>query len=232
MARNSCPWALFGPSSCKWGLWIPVFWLAQKALSSFVRMELLWLVRAVQLWLDGENLSPLGWNRIPEILYNGWLRWQETQFQHRLLCEVQFGWEAPVQKRLVGSVFFFNLIPVSHQEFSQPNHPRLHTWQTSPHLHTWFSHLSNTTSSSNSKYIKSDTVYCKHFSCTSLVLTLTQWERYLSLCYREENRYRRFSNLSWVTQLLRDGAKIQTKAGINLTAVLDYVWVSGDDDDT
>lgn len=45
-------------------------------------MEPLWLVDedadddiAAQLQLDGESLSPTGWNTIPELLYNGWLRW-------------------------------------------------------------------------------------------------------------------------------------------------------------
>ena len=48
----------------------PNFSLVQKALFYLVWIELPWLVHkngeiAEQLWLDGESLSLIGWNRIP-----------------------------------------------------------------------------------------------------------------------------------------------------------------------
>ena len=70
--RSSLPWRLIGPSSCKWGLQSLTIWLVQRVLSGLIRMELLWWVgeeadkdKAAQLWLDGESLGPIGWNRIP-----------------------------------------------------------------------------------------------------------------------------------------------------------------------
>ena len=62
---------LIGLSSCKWGLQIFIVWLVQKALFWLVEMESLWLISedaneeiAVQLKLDGESLSLVGWNTI------------------------------------------------------------------------------------------------------------------------------------------------------------------------
>lgn len=39
-----------------------------------VKIEPLWLVGAVQFWLDIESLKLIRWNKIPGNRYNGWLR--------------------------------------------------------------------------------------------------------------------------------------------------------------
>ena len=63
--RRHHPWSLIRLSSCKWGLQILAVLLVQMALSWLIRMELLWLVSATKLRLDGESLNPIGYKRIP-----------------------------------------------------------------------------------------------------------------------------------------------------------------------
>ena len=96
--------------------------IGPRTLSWLIRIEPLWLVESVQLWLDGESFSPIGWKRTPELLYKAWLRWQKHSaetgsFPQNLLQGVQFVWEAPVQEQLLG-IWCFVLVycPVSHWE--------------------------------------------------------------------------------------------------------------------
>lgn len=50
--------------------------LKQKSPPMGPRIELFWLVRAGQLWLDGESFRPI---RVQELLYKGWLRSRNTE---------------------------------------------------------------------------------------------------------------------------------------------------------
>ena len=56
MNRSLHPWSLIGLSSCKWGLQILTVGLVQRHCLDWS----LWLIGAVQLWLDGANLNPIG----------------------------------------------------------------------------------------------------------------------------------------------------------------------------
>ena len=70
----------------------------------------------MQLWLDTESFSPIGWNTIPGTPSKGWLRCQKHS---RGSSSVQASpWsvvcESPVYKWLLG--LLLNLSPVAHQK--------------------------------------------------------------------------------------------------------------------
>ena len=97
--------------------------LVQRHCSWLVRLEPLQLVRAGQLPLDRESLSPIGWNffirpgtyKLQGSLCKAWLTsWklssgrQAGSLAQRLVCEVRCVWEAPIQWWLLDSAFLKN----------------------------------------------------------------------------------------------------------------------------
>ena len=91
MDRSLHPWLLISPSSSKWDHQILTAWLVQNVLPWLVRIEPLQLTGAMQLWLDGESLSPIGWNRILGNFYMGWLRWQQHSTGRQFRTEASPG---------------------------------------------------------------------------------------------------------------------------------------------
>ena len=86
--RETSSWSLIGLSSCNEDSESLHF--GPKGPFLIGQNRAAWLARAMQLWLVGKSLSPIGWNRIPQNLSQGKNTMQAGSLVQRPLHKVQF----------------------------------------------------------------------------------------------------------------------------------------------